>query len=78
MKDIEAEFAGVGYGDFKAAVGEAVAGLLAPMQERFEAIKNDKEYLDRVIGANDEKAFYFSNKTLRKVKKKVGLTDRVR
>lgn len=78
IDDIEAEFAGVGYGDFKAAVGESVVGLLAPMQERFKEISADKEYLNKVIKANDEKAFYVSSKTLRKVKKKIGLTETIR
>ncbi len=76
--EVEKEFDGRGYGDFKAAVGDAVAELLAPMQARFAEIRSDKEYLDRVIKANDEKAYYFSNKTLRKVKKKVGLTENIR
>ena len=31
-----------------------------------------------VIKENDEKAAYFANKTLRKVQKKVGLTERIR
>ncbi|MBE5929047.1 MAG: tryptophan--tRNA ligase [Lachnospiraceae bacterium] len=78
IKDVEKEFEGRGYGDFKMAVGDAVANMLTPMQERYEEIRKDKEYLDRVIRANDEKAFYFSNKTLRKVKKKVGLTEEIR
>ena len=76
--EIENEFAGKGYGDFKMAVGDAVADLLTPLQNRFEELRNDKEYLDRLIKANDEKAYYFSQKTLRKVKKKVGLTENIR
>ena len=78
VTDVEKEFAGVGYGDFKGAVGDSVAGLLTPLQDRFAELKKDKEYLDRVIKANDEKAFYTSQKTLRKVKKKVGFTETIR
>ena len=78
VTDVEKEFAGVGYGDFKGAVGDSVAGLLTPLQDRFAEPKKDKEYLDRVIKANDEKAFYTSQKTLRKVKKKVGFTETIR
>ena len=74
----EKEFEGRGYGDFKTAVGEAAVGLLAPLQERFNEIKNDKSYLDSMIKQNDEKAYYFSQKTLRKVKKKIGLTENIR
>ena len=78
VTDVEKEFAGGGYGDFKGAVGDSVAGLLTPLQDRFAELKKDKEYLDRVIKANDEKAFYTSQKTLRKVKKKVGFTETIR
>lgn len=74
-EEIEAEFAGKGYGDFKQAVGETVADELAPLQERFEKLIADKSYIDDCIRKNDEKARYVSNKTLRKVKKKVGLME---
>ncbi|MBQ7676843.1 MAG: tryptophan--tRNA ligase, partial [Lachnospiraceae bacterium] len=74
-EEIESEFAGKGYGDFKLAVGEAVADELAPLQESYAKLLKDKAYIDDCIKKNDEKARYVSNKTLRKVKKKVGLTD---
>ena len=75
---IEKEFAGKGYGEFKEAVGEAVAKELAPLQERFTELMKDKTYIDARIKENDEKADYLANKTLRKVQKKVGLTERIR
>ena len=78
MDEITKEFDGRGYGDFKMAVGEAVVGVLEPLQKRYEEIKSDKSYLDGVIKANDEKAAWMAEKTLRKVKKKVGLTERIR
>jgi len=78
MEDIEKEFAGLGYGDFKTAVGDAVADLLTPLQERFAELKKDKAYIDSMIKANDEKAYYTSTKTLRKVKKKIGYTEMIR
>ena len=60
------------------AVGESVANRLKPLQDRFYEIQKDKAYLNGVIKENDEKAAYFANKTLRKVQKKVGLTERIR
>ena len=75
IEEAEKEFDGKGYGEFKLAVGEAVASVLAPLQKEYEKIVNDKEYLDGIIKENDEKARYFANKTLRKVRKKVGFTD---
>lgn len=77
-EDVEKEFDGKGYGDFKLAVGETVASLLKPMQEKYQQLLKDKTYIDSMIKNNDEKAQYFSNKTLRKVQKKIGLTERIR
>ena len=76
--EVEKEFDGKGYGDFKLAVGEAVADELAPLQEHYSQLMKDKAYLDAMIKANDEKASYYATKTLRKVQKKVGLTERIR
>lgn len=77
-EEIEKEFAGKGYGDFKLAVGESVADHLKPLQERYEQLMKDKAYIESMIKQNDEKAAYYANKTLRKVQKKVGLTERIR
>ena len=75
---IEREFDGKGYGEFKLAVGEAVADSLKPLKARYEELLKDKAYLDSMIKNNDEKAQYYATKTLRKVQKKVGLTERIR
>ena len=74
-EEVQAEFSGKGYGDFKLAVGEAVADELLPLQENYARLLKDKAYIDNCIKTNDDKARYFSNKTLRKVKKKIGLTE---
>lgn len=78
MAAIEREFDGKGYGEFKMAVGEAVAGLLKPLQERCAQLEADKAYVDGIIKANTEKANYMATKTLRKVQKKVGFPERIR
>jgi tryptophanyl-tRNA synthetase len=77
-EQVEAEFDGKGYGDFKLAVGEAVVDVLRPMQERFNDLSKNKDYIDSVIKNNAEKAQYFSTKTLRKVQKKVGFPEHIR
>lgn len=77
-QEIEAEFDGKGYGDFKMAVGESVVSVLKPLQDRFNDLSRDKAYLDSMIKRNAEKAQYFSNKTLRKVQKKVGFPEKIR
>lgn len=76
--EIEKEFDGVGYGDFKLAVGEAVADTLKPLQDRFAELEKDKAYIDNIIKTNGEKANYYATKTLRKVQKKVGFPERIR
>lgn len=70
--EIEKEFEGIGYGVFKETVGECVAKVLAPIRENFYEIIKDKEYLEKCYKENAEKAALISNKTLRKVMKKVG------
>ena len=77
-EEVEREFDGKGYGEFKPAVGEAVVDVLRPLQERVAELEKDKAYIDSVIKNNAEKAQYFSTKTLRKVQKKVGFPERIR
>lgn len=73
--EVEKEFDGKGYGDFKMAVGEAVISVLKPLQDRCAELTKDKTYIDRIIKDNGEKAQYYANKTLRKVQKKVGFPE---
>lgn len=77
-KDVEKEFDGKGYGDFKLAVGESVVSVLKPVQDRFYELEKDKAYIDSVIKENAEKANYYAQKTLRKVQKKIGFPEKIR
>ena len=78
MDEVAREFEGKGYGDFKLAVGESVADMLDPFHKRYEELEKDKTYINECIKENAEKASYFANKTLRKVHKKLGLTERIK
>jgi len=78
IADIEKEFEGKGYGDFKLAVGESVAAMLKPIQDKYVELSKDKAYIDSIIKNNAEKASYYGNKTLRKVQKKIGFPERIR
>lgn len=78
VEEVEREFAGRGYGDFKLAVGEAVVSVLKPLQDRVEELSKDKAYIDGIIKNNAERAAYTANKTLRKVQKKIGFPERIR
>lgn len=75
-EEIEAEFAGQGYGAFKTAVGDSVVELCRPIREEASRLIKDKAYLESVYRAGAEKAGYIANKTLRKVYKKVGFVPR--
>ena len=72
----EAEFAGMGYGALKDGVSEAVIAELAPLQEKYRAIRGDKGYLEGILRENAEIASRAATKTLRKVHKKVGFLAR--
>lgn len=72
-EQIEREFEGKGYGDFKKAVGEAVVELLRPVRENYERLIADKAYLEQCYQAGAEKAANLAQRTLKKVYKKVGL-----
>ncbi len=71
--EVEKEFAGQGYGTFKIAVGEAVAATFEPIRREYARYIADKEYLASVAKEGAQKAAYLAEKTLRKVKKRVGL-----
>lgn len=73
--DIESEFAGKGYGDFKLAVGEAVADHLQPVRDNFARLIADKAYLKDCYTKGAEKALRISQKTVSKVYRKVGFVD---
>lgn len=69
------DFAGKGYGDFKMAVGEAVAEHLKPVRENFARISDDKEYLKACYSKGAEQALRISQKTCSKAYRKVGFVD---
>ncbi len=71
--DVEREFAGQGYGTFKLAVGEAVAAKFAPIRQAYAKYLADKAYLASVATEGAKAAQYLAEKTLRKVRKRVGL-----
>ena len=71
-EQIERDFEGKGYGDFKTAVGEAVAEHLRPIREKYEDSSKNPDYLEKCYCEGAEKASRIAAGTLRKVMKKVG------
>ena len=75
LEEIEREFEGKGYGDFKLAVGETCADALAPVQARYNELLADKAYLEEIMKKGADEASYYARKTLSKVKKKLGFVQ---
>ncbi len=73
MAKIESDFAEKGYGAFKAAVADAVVAALAPIQAEHKRLMADKPYMEKVMREGAERAAAIAYRTLRKVRKKVGL-----
>jgi tryptophanyl-tRNA synthetase len=70
--EIQNEFAGRGYGDFKKTVGEAVVETLRPVREETTRLLKEKAYLEKIVAEGATRAAYTANKTVSKVYKKVG------
>ena len=75
FEEIEREFDGCGYGDFKLAVGEATADALAPVQKAFAEYLADKAMLEAQMKKGAEEASYYARRTLSKVQKKLGFVQ---
>jgi tryptophanyl-tRNA synthetase len=73
MPEVEAHFAGKGYGDLKGELAEVVVATLEPVQKRYQEIIADKAYLEQVLARGAERARWKARKTLSKVYRKVGL-----
>jgi tryptophanyl-tRNA synthetase len=78
VPDLEKEFDGKGYGDFKAAVAEAVVGLLAPVRERYAELVADPAALDEVLAQGAGRAREVAVATMSQVRERVGLLAPVR
>lgn len=75
VEEVEREFAGRGYGDFKLAVGEVTADALAPVQNRYREILSDKAALEAQMKKGAEEASWYARRTLTKVRKKLGFVQ---
>ncbi|MBR2471302.1 MAG: tryptophan--tRNA ligase, partial [Clostridia bacterium] len=76
IEETVAEFDGKGYGDFKLAVGEAVAEMLGPVTKKYNDLLANKDYLMQVYKSSAEIAEKIAMRTMRKVYKKIGFTEK--
>jgi tryptophanyl-tRNA synthetase len=72
-EEVEREFAGSGYGDFKGAVAEEVAGYLAPVRERYTDLRADEAGLERTLAAGAERARAIAAPVLADVREAMGV-----
>lgn len=72
-EEVEKEFEGKGYGDFKTAVAESVIEELKPLQEKYKELINNPDYLEKIYREGAKKAYEKAHKTLEDVYKKIGM-----
>jgi tryptophanyl-tRNA synthetase len=72
-EEVESEFDGSGYGDFKGAVAEAVVEFLAPIRQRYEELRPDEAALEEALTDGAEKARTIASETLAEVRDAMGI-----
>jgi tryptophanyl-tRNA synthetase len=72
-EDVEREFDGSGYGDFKSAVADEVASFLAPVRERYGELRADEAALERALGTGADKARAIAAGTVAAVREAMGV-----
>ena len=72
-EEVEREFDGSGYGDFKTAVADTVVDWLTPVRERYEQLRGDEAGLERTLAAGAEKARAIAAATLADVREAMGV-----
>jgi tryptophanyl-tRNA synthetase len=72
-EEVEHDFDGSGYGDFKSAVAEEVIGLLEPVRSRYLELRPDEEALEGVLREGAERARDIASDTLRDVRRVMGV-----
>src|SRR6478735_1608775 len=73
IAQVEADFAGQGYGDLKKAVAEVVVEAVTPFRERMAELLADPAELDRILARGAERASVIAGATMSRVRDAVGL-----
>ncbi len=74
---IEAHFEGKGYGALKAEVADLVVETITPIRERYQEIREESGYLEKVLAYGAEKARAVADRTLQTVRERVGFLPRL-
>jgi tryptophanyl-tRNA synthetase len=75
VEQVLARFAGEGFGAFKPVLGDALVGLIAPIRERLENLRQHPAELDRILAEGAARASELGAPVLAKAKSAVGLTQ---
>ncbi len=75
VADLEAKYAGKGYGEFKKDLADIVTQSLSPIKQKHDELMKNKDYLDEVLRNGAEKAQNKAWKMLSKVYRKTGLVQ---
>lgn len=78
VPEVEADFAGRGYGDLKKEVAEVVLDAVAPFRNRMAELLDDPAELDRILASGAERAAVVADATMRRVRDAVGLLPAAR
>jgi tryptophanyl-tRNA synthetase len=76
IADLEKQYAGKGYGDFKKDVAEAVVSCLQPVQDRYQQLMQDKDAMRQILADGAAAAQRRANRVLGKVMRKAGFLER--
>jgi tryptophanyl-tRNA synthetase len=72
IPELEARYAGLGYGAFKKDVAEVVVEAFAPIRERTEKLLSDEVELDRLLAVGAQRAAAIARETMETVRDRVG------
>ena len=71
--EIENEFTGKGYGDFKKTLADAVIGYFLPIQKTMNSLLKDKAELSKILTDGSNSVSKIASNTLRIAQEKIGL-----
>ena len=78
ISEIENDYQGKMYSDFKNDLGDILVDYLAPIQKEYDLLMKDKGHIEEILKKGAEKARYKAYKTLDKVYRKIGLVKNLR
>lgn len=73
IQELESQFNGKGYGEFKNELAETIVSFLVPIQERYHKLRSNDDELNKILDEGRDAAIARSSLVLKKAKNAVGL-----